>query len=321
MFKKAQPGTQQPSLFFDNWAEGHDIRDEEGNTKRLYHGTLSPFNEFQFSKNPNNFLGGNVIYTSSDPYDVEKNYSTWEGGDFKNRIDENFVIVVNEINDNPKLAQLYGIDENTLPLDRWMLDDDTKQKIMSIVYKKLNIQSPRTIPLYGKMKNPAILKPDQPATHNFYYSDPDDPDAEQDETYKDGNEIIDTLIDVLKDFGYEYQIDNNVPEIIETLERQYEFNINDVVEAIKTSNLIYTIDEINEFIKVFLERLGHDGVIMDATLQFPWLNLNLGTEHYIFFHPNQLKSAIGNNKIYDPNTNVLTAKTKIFKTSLVHQWE
>ena len=52
IFKKAQIGTEQPSLYYDQWAEGSDVKDLDDKPKPLYHGTLSQFNEFKAWNKP-----------------------------------------------------------------------------------------------------------------------------------------------------------------------------------------------------------------------------------------------------------------------------
>ena len=307
IFKKAQIGTQQPSLFYDQWAEGHDVKNPDNTVRPLYHGTLSPFNEFRTTGNPDNYFGGNVIYTSTNPNDVSNNYATNEGIDFQNKRNQLIEKIFDEINYDPDFKwESVGVD----PKDDAAQDEYVNKE----ADRRLNVVSPRTLKLYGKMANPINITPKQPTWYKSNSYDEED------------NEIDDNLYNkIMQDFQntcWQYDIDPEeaTNEVFDNLEPSY-FNAHDLHEAIRSSPTLSYIedDEGNlaqgDFIKSFFENMGHDGIIMDAHYKFSDMpGVTPGTEHHIFFDPKQLKSAIGNTGLYDPRSPVLTASTKIFKS-------
>ena len=308
IFKKAQIGTQQPSLFYDQWAQGNDVKNPDNTVKPLYHGTLSPFNEFKTTGNPDNYFGGNVIYTSNNPNDVSNNYATNTGTDFQQKRNRLIEKIFNEINYDPDFQwESVGVSPDD--------GDAQDQYVEQEADRRLNVVSPRTLKLYGKMKNPANVTPKNPTWYKSNLYDEDD------------NEIDDNLYNkIVQDFQntcWQYDVDPEqaTNSVFENLEPT-SFNAHDLLEALLQSNFLYDVED-NEgnsahgdFIKSFFENMGHDGIIMDAHEKFQMPGVTPGTEHHIFFDPKQLKSAIGNTGLYDPQSAVLTASTKIFKPNI-----
>lgn len=103
-------------------------------------------------------------------------------------------------------------------------------------------------------------------------------------------------------------------ELSDTLNIFDGFTASELVYAIDNSENVYSIVDSagnlakGAFIKSVFEELGYDGIILqNADIQFKNMNMPKGTTHYHVFHPNQIKSAIGNNGDYDPT------KTSIIK--------
>lgn len=316
IFKPAQirKEIQQPNIFFDAWAGGNDIKDQRGNTRRLYHGTLSPFNEFSIGSGyPENYFGGNVIYTSSHPQDVASNYATEKGGDITSKIEELAERIPDE--DVMEYANEHGIkldletNENKKINTRLKFLDVAKQMAKS----QLNISNPRTIPVYGRMKNPVILSPKNSTTYDYQW------DEETGEESGVASEIYHILVDLAEEWNIDGEkfardIFSNLTDNMLDNQGITAFELN---QAIRDSDFSYDIqtddgyNAVGDFIAELFQRLGHDGIIQDAHHYFGKMkNVRPGVKHFIFFHPNQLKSAIGNIGYYNPNTNVLTAKIK-----------
>ena len=187
--------------------------------------------------------------------------------------------------------------------------------------EKFNIQNPRIVPVYGKMKNPAIVSPKNSTKYPYNYNE------ETGEEEGVGATIYQNIVDLAYDYGV-YEPENDAKSILESLNiwdhgytTAYALN-----EAIRRSNLGYELEDeygnlaTGEFIAELFKALGHDGIIQDAHHFFHQMKgIRPGDKHYIFFHPSQLKSAIGNVGYYNPNSNVLTASKKgIFKKPDVH---
>lgn len=297
IFKKAQIGTQQPSLFFDQWAEGGELKDDEGNALNLYHGTMSPFNQFRPSNDDNNWYGSDVIYTSSHPDDVANNYATEHGGDLRTRMWNK----IDEIKEDPE-----GFDLPPLPTD-----EEVEQKAKEL----LQIESARTLKLYGRMHNPAYTsKKDSPRYKVYAPRDEENDDYSEFELSPEVDALLQDIRDVLyEDEETEYKADKIYDDIVGILEND-EFSLYELEKTIRdalTKN--YIIGSSGNIIQNLYRKMGHDGIIMDAFEAFGnRMDIAPDTKHYIFFHPHQLKSATGNNGLYDPSSGVLTAK-RIFR--------
>ena len=290
-YKFSQP--KQPSLFLEPWHEGSIIKDDNNQPKRLYHGTLTPdFEAFDLDKaNKDSYLGP-AIYTSDNPDDVNNNYSNINSGDWTSKINS--------------LADQYESNEEDEE------DETYYDKQKDFAKKELGINDPRpsTIPLYGKMKNPEILSPAAPRTFGLF-----DYNEELDD-YVEGNgqEIVNTIIDMLYDYGYGGENDNyqisevqDAENVISESLMDGEFNLFDVEQTLNKIPLYdYDINK-GEFLQDLIKRLGHDGVIMDAEKYFPKI-INKPTNHYVFFDPKQLKSP--NSGTFDPRSESLMASTK-----------
>ena len=307
IIKQSQIGTQQPSLFFDPWAEGAEIKDENYDAKQLYHGTLNDFDEFDIKHgNPDNYLGKNVIYTTDSLSDVNNNYAAELGPDLEQKINFTSGRIVSRLEDDPEYAKQVGINPTDYPNSTALY-----KAVEPLVREQLGLKYPKVLPLYGKMKNPAILAPYQPTTYSIGEWDEDD-------NYTPGN--ADDIFQEITNLAYEFNLsdvdaERFASQIAENLNEDG-FNAYDLNEAIRESYIYNNIEDEDgnlagqEFIKQLFQRLGHDGVILDAYQTFKEMKgVDEGTKHYMFFEPSQLKSAIGNQGTYNPNSTVLTSET------------
>ena len=163
----------------------------------------------------------------------------------------------------------------------------------------------RTIPVYGKMENPAYLDPTGAKGQTSF---------EVDYKYDADGDIIDEsgsgidLLETLNDKLYDYDVDQSTRQAL----------LGDVQEAMLDGEI--TADELykkitegghyiedydsgsltanNEFFRDVMEAMGHDGIIVDADHYFGRRGRGMthtgGAYHYMFFEPNQVKSSSGN---------------------------
>ena len=301
-YKFSQIKTDQPSLFFEPWHEGNLITDEQGKPKTLFHGTFSePFNEFKTKVNPYAIMGPNVFYTSDDPSDVERNYTNSDSGDIQQKIDRT----------KDKLLDWFENDEDGFR-DYYNLGDmdevDANEELDKIAERELGFKNPHTYPLYGKMKNPAILAPKQPKSYNHSWTE--DESGEPIEYIGNAEQIFQEIESMIYDNGYpDYKIKESIQELKNLLGEG--FNDYDLYDALVDGPL-HVYDYIEDgnpgsFAKELFARLGKDGIIMDAYHYFPQIVNNPGTKHYIFFDPKQVKSPF--NKTFDPNSKRIDAQS------------
>lgn len=164
--------------------------------------------------------------------------------------------------------------------------------------------------------------------------------------------LTDALDSVLLDAGIEStSLINNVKETL--YERGYKgidfedykqilsyHNIEDMLEGYSLELHEESIGGANiaDVLRQAIQRLGYDGFIMDAGERFKNMKdvYSGETMHYIVFNPNQIKSAIGNNGMFNPdddrfafrlneyNKNISTAKINNFEEEsikIVNQFE
>jgi hypothetical protein len=309
-FVKAQKDKKQPSLFFDSWAEGNEIKDGNGNPIPLYHGTVSPFNQFDPSlSNIDNHIGQG-IYTSTSPTDVGLNYANLEGPDLVNRIQH----AREKLEQDLEYGDIDGFENAT--------EEEKQAYIDSIIQKMFHVGNPRTLALYGKMKNPAkLIKDDSNIYKNGvrYDDDLDDWIDEEGEAEIVFREIENVAYDY--DLSYE-QIQHGIAELQEALYNDDGFTAYELNKALRKNSFFSYVEDLNgnlaisEFIRKVFENLGHDGIIIDAYDAFTYKDpygriysmpgIKPGDKHYIFFDPRQLKSKTGNSGVYDSNSPILT---------------
>jgi len=312
-FVKSQKDKKQPSLFFDSWAEGNEIKDENENPITLYHGTVSPFNQFDPSlSNHENYIGKG-IYTSTSPTDVSLNYANLEGPDLVNRMQYAREKLESELE--------YGDLEASIDYEN-ATDEEKQAYIDNLIQKMFHIDNPRTLALYGKMNNPAkLIKNDS----NFYERRSKYDEELDDWIDEEGEaEIVFQEIENVAyyyDLSYE-QIQHGIAELQEALYNDDGFTAYELNKALRKNSVFQNMEDNDgnlmnsEFIRKVFEKLGHDGIITDAYDAFTHIDpynkaytmpgVKPGDKHYIFFDPHQLKSKTGNSGLYDPNSPILT---------------
>ena len=293
----------QPNLFFDAWSKGTHVKDPSGHPRTLYHGTKSKtiFTAFDID-NPSmdeESWYGRGIYLTSNPEDASHNYALPNSPDFEHKVSRRAEEIVNFIQDE------LNYDEDSALSEGAKYGLHTKEQIesddaYSIAEEHLRDEYgevPRTIPLYVRLENPAIVSPGAP--RNFYIELNEDTNEET----GPGLSVYNTLVALAEDYGFDGQM------MWEGLGIYDEFNYWDIENPLRDSASLYNDVDIKagEFIKEFYQRMGHDGIILDAAGAFKHMDyVTPGTQHYILWSPAQVKSSIGNTGFYDPeNASIL----------------
>lgn len=139
-------------------------------------------------------------------------------------------------------------------------------------------------------------------------------DEEMSINYSLSGEIIDfknAIVDILNDYGHE----NSAQEFLAIFDSQFEY----LYEGISVSDILTNEDLLINFGDLIIleagiqenenthfkglcslafQRMGYDGIILDAQKYFKTMKNIEGATHYIVFESNQIKSAIGNNGEY-----------------------
>lgn len=279
--KQMVPGEVTKTSEFKSWFGDSKAVDENNQPLVVYHGTTQDFDTFDIDKAGVESHLGKGFYFSDSIDDVNRNYGTEEGPDLTNKIER-----LAEQDEN------YGQDENG--------DRVIREKIKN----QLSQNQGNIMPVYLSMKNPVDL--DDRGTYL-------EPGYEYDEEYDDYIDDEDSpaykMIEAIPLLSREYDTGNwadiqaKVGELV--MDGIY---AKDLIEQLKKSDeLIDIYDEnngdlaTNDFIKELFKAGGFDGFMQkNADKDFTGMDMNYGTNHYIVFEPNQIKSAIGNKGTFDP---------------------
>jgi PcfJ-like protein/ADP-Ribosyltransferase in polyvalent proteins len=295
---KTSINTQYPqeSLFFEPWHEGSIIKDEQGNPKTLYHGTLTPFEKFDLEKLAPTASFGAGIYTTENPEDASLNYANPDSPDWQAKI--------NVLSDDLKsdYDNNYLSDESDEENEKRIENNEDKAMARAIQQIKGNAK-PNIIPLYGKMHNPAyVSRKNMQQMFEMYHYDENLEEFEPGE----GEAIIEEIIELLHEYDYpEYEINFKIQQIRDHLGA--EFNLYDLYESLNNLYLFDYVNNSDNFFRDLLKKLNYDGIIINAEEFWPNL-VNKPTKHYIFFDPKQIKSPY--NRTFDPKSDILNANTK-----------
>ena len=327
--RTAQTNKVQPSLFFDSWGQGNEIKDQQGRSQPLYHGTTHDFNAFDMGHRTNNRGGyfGKGFYFTNNQNDAASNYARI-GPDLKNRIDLRAEAMMRQFEDDPDaFGELPFVNEE----GDWDYDEATQY--FQEEAKKFLIgnhgQQGKVMPNYVRMNNPIVLEPNGGTSFEF------------EPQYDEDGEIIDDehgsaweLYQALRQVGRRYDIDSDAvwADISDNVSF-YDGGANawQVDQALRNSQVLYSelemsdrgksgddddnTVEIGPFIADVYRQLGHDGIDMNAWAAFgpgkhrsPMDNVTQSTRHYITWEPTAVKSSEDNSGIYDPDNPQITAK-------------
>lgn len=280
---------------FYNWFGQSHVVDEDGDPLVVYHGTTHIFKEFDATLgNVENSIGlGN--YFSNSAYDVTENYSREDGPDLSGRISQRSDEIASM--DMEEIVSFFGVSEEYA---NDIVEGDT-DKSEALASRELigDVSSGVVMPTYIRMTNPVYMSPrgDNNVTE-FTGSI-----ANEDGTLYDLYESLVEVVDDYVDFGFTgVQIADMVFE-----------NVEDSITAREFYNKLTTIPGVTygttydglrtstgEMMRRVFDRLGFDGVVMNASEFFPTMEMDADAYHMITFNADQQKSATGNTGTFDP---------------------
>jgi hypothetical protein len=296
---------QTASKPFKKWFGKSQVVDPLGNPQVVYHGTTNDFKSFATEKaNPESDWGAGIYFTN-DKDDVSHNYGGM-GPDLTNKIE----------NEAEKLASNSAEGGNAK-------DYMEEAKAMYMQHQGA------VIPAYVRMENPAIIggKNETRFSHEYEYED-DDP--EKDIVGEKGTlpDFITALHDELTSGKY-HDVSAKAHEMLGDIAEDG-VKLSQVIKALNGDKsdlgsigpLVYATDNEgrmagSEIIRAALQRAGYDGIIdntvnkkfgSEKRIGKPMEGMKPNTVHYIIFHPNQVKSAIGNSGKFSKTNPDITAK-------------
>lgn len=293
---------------FANWFKQSKAVNERGVPLTLYHGTTHDFKEFKPEIGSKDGFMGASIYLSDSPDDASINYGA-QGEDLKGRIE----------------LRAEEIDQE--------LDNEVESYAQA--YKELMGPAERVIPVNASLQNPIYLSKNPESSKQYIdfnemfdveeapkeedFEDYNEYEAELDEWYMTSNDqMLQEVQDTLRSAFYESDDEANY-KYADFNEKVISPLLNEIMDgggSITPEQIDYIIRnnspdadhfQAGETIKNFFQKLGYDGIVMDAETYFPRMKYTEGTKHYILFDPTKVKSLF-NRGTYDPSNPDITAK-------------
>lgn len=295
-------GSGTRSQAFREWFGASKVVDEGGDPLRVYHGTLSTFDEFDPTRsNPEGDSGAGLYFTDSVE-DANENYSHIKGPDIETRITARA----------ERLESDHDFDKGLQRRVRAWLEahpthEDIQDAFEALAKEDLGItHGGATLPVYLRIERPFLVEPGNGGTFlDFNQSY----DGETDEYGEPHGKLVE-FMSAIRGIASEYR-DGSVDGALTRLyEEGYDgggISAGKALELLRDdeSFAYYTDDEgrmvRGEIIRRALERVGFDGII-DRTVHRKFSNMRgvrRDTAHYIVFSPEQVKSAIGNRGTYN----------------------
>lgn len=283
---------------FKAWFGASKVVNSDGSPKRVLHGTTHEFDEFKHvNPNEEGYYGACFYFTDCEQ-DAGDNYATLEGPDLSARIENLADQLMNDGGDWEE-----GIDEDEE-------DDDVREtSIRDLAYNKAKEiiagQHGGTVyPLFLKMENPIVVS-QQGGT---YLGGDGGFEGEEEDEWVDG-ESTTAVYEAVRDACEEFDL--NPDKIMDQmgdmlLEGCSAFELE---KDLRSNDWVFDAEGgAGPVIASIYQRLGYDGVILDASAAFPSMNMKQGTKHYMVWKPTQIKSAIGNKGTFDPEDAKITAE-------------
>ena len=293
--------TETPA--FKAWFGNSKVVDDDGEPLKVYHGTTGNFDTFDIKKVYHASYVGKGFYFTSNPHDANSNYASGVGADTNIKIanvSENW----NNIEDFDELSNAIGV-----PVDE-IEKADSEGKLYQLLQNKARDliigenPAPNIMPVYLKIENPFYVG--DKFKQYFDYIIPFDEESEE---YGEPEGDAVPLMN-----AFEYELDEleyiNRDEMLSKFTEEINlydggFYSTEFFKAIQDSEGLIDAcyggsqNYIGEFIKRIILRAGFDGIIMDASV-FK-MEGTRGTNHYIVYQPNQIKSIFNKNPTQDAN--------------------
>lgn len=280
---------------FQTFFAGSKAVDKSGQPLRLYHGTVNDFSVFDRSRSNIDGYFGAGFYFSSAAADVGVNYASVDGPDFRARVAS-------------EVESLLGDSETDADLG---FDD-----LMIQVQARRAQNQGTTMPVYLAIKNPFVIG----STKDTYLDYSDGFDGQGEFGVKSGRlqQFIEALKWVMEGYNAEREFDEMLEalqedelieapgihgtELLDAIKRIMAPDILNFDGEARSAILDYTRSAGAEVrvawdrVQELIEAAGYDGVIYENTGHDEGED---GSDSYIVFEPEQIKSAFGNNGNFD----------------------
>lgn len=306
---------------YKTWAEGADVKADDGKPKTLYHATTHDFDTFSLERaNPENHYG-KAFYLTDSVDDANANYAG-VGPDLKQRIELRSERLADEFADMDEQDVMDSIQSAGVDMNKYFAggktfaDLDSKQTnevLMAVAESELKGHEGMVMPVFAKMKNPVKVG----TKDETVFSIETQLDEAGDVVDESGNGI--DLINAIREVADEYNLsDRDIDRAMSSItEQMYDgIKAGEVDRILRNEiNDVYTPDgeyaSPGQFIADVFQRMGFDGIEMNAEKYFGPRQGAFGTKltgmegvkgatHYILFDSRNIKSAIGNNGKFDP---------------------
>lgn len=271
---------------FKKWFGKSKIVNEDGSKKILLHGTLNDFDSFDINRTSVENYHGRGFYFTDSVEDVNFNYSTEEGPDFK--------------------ASKMAFIEDAVG----KYEDEGYDSIKALKKAEEDWQAKRVdnlgqvMEVYVKMENPIEIY--APQGHNGRY---------RKQTVLDVDRVYSALVNVL---GNDQQARKASARFYDLVDGAGDLSGNvgawDVDNALRLTDGVQNSEDADglpngsDIIAKVYRSLGYDGIIFDAGYRFARMGIPEPTRHYVVWKPEQIKSATGNSGEFNPSNPKISAK-------------
>ena len=281
---------------FKSWFGDSKIVNKDGTPKRVMHGTTKEFDQFTMNNAYEEGWYGQGLYFTDCTTDASQ-YASISCKDLVSKINNLADSLVE--NDEDFTDDMDEESEN--------IDVDIRELAEKKAWQMLGGTHQGTVYLiYLKMENPVIVAP----ASGTYLGGDGGPDPEDEDEWLDGAEttkLYEAVLQACDDFGIDGKTTwSDLSDRILEGCNAYTFE-----GVIRDQDWSGDVDGgAGPLISAIYRYMGFDGVIMNASAQFPHMNMAPGTRHYIVWNPLQTKSAIGNKGTYGLSSPLLTASVK-----------
>lgn len=302
----------QRSKNYKAWAEGADVKANDGKPKVLYHATTHDFDTFSLERaNPENHYG-KAFYLTDSVDDANKNYAGI-GPDLQQRIELRAERLADETMDMDEQDIVDMVRSAGIDVARYEKDGLSPEILKEIASKELTTHGGAVMPVFAKIKNPVKVgtKDETVFSIETQFDDAGDVVSES------GSGV--NLINAIREVASEYNLsDLDIERAMSKItDEMYDGIKAKEVDRILRSEIndVYTPDgeyaSPGQFIADVFQRMGFDGIEMNAEKYFGPRQGAFGTRitgmegvkgatHYILFDSRNIKSAVGNRGTFDP---------------------
>jgi hypothetical protein len=312
-------------------SQGREFIPDEPIVVKAFHGTTHEYRVVDPSiANIENYFGRG-FYSSSSEYDVQQNYEG-AGPDLTNRIELRKEQIAQELYDDPELFYdtldentIAALENDEADIEA-VAEDLARKELVGD-----HGEGGKAMEVYVKMTNPLVLSPAGGTMFSKeidmdYYKEMAEDEIEK-EDYETEEEYQEALYDKameIYDDDYDPKVEGNVQQLrVAIAEASVEFEgLDDLQiwsELMEASPLEFegevsaqrVIDDLknvesvmhatdyetgalasHEFVRTVIEKMGYDGIVMDAEYANKAWNMDVptGTWHFINWTPNNIKS-------------------------------